>query len=105
MTRNDLWHSRAREERGLILQILYQSPTDWIAAAVIDGAARAVLMPIEREHLRRHLLDMTQRDWIEERVSESNGLRLRMYALRPAGRDLVMGANVDLSIDFPAELI
>jgi len=105
MTRSDVWQQRARDERGLILQVLYNSVLPDVAVRTIEGACRSVLMPIEPEHLEAHLRDLAQRGYIARNDGETMGLMVRTCSLMPAGRDVVLGAVRDPSIELPAEMV
>lgn len=104
MTRRDIWQQRALAERGLILQILYVAPLPQVDLRTIDGSARCVNMPIEPEHLERHLRHLIQSGYVGEQRGRAMGLALTTYELLPKGRDLVLGAIEDPGIELPADM-
>lgn len=104
MTRREIWQQRALAERGLILQILYVSPMPSVDRRTIEGCASTVNMPMEPEHLSRHLQHLVQSGYIAQQHGEAMGLHLTTYALLPRGRDLVLGAIEDPGIELPAHL-
>lgn len=98
---NEIWIQRALAERGTILLILRESLGPNLDETTVRGVLDKLGMPVEREHLHRHMDYLEEKGYVRRERMRAMGLRMTYWSITATGRDVLMSVIDDPGVRIP----